>query len=68
MGIETWVTTQNDIDIATRSLLTQAEAFGVDITDQSVLKFIQHEAKVQGSYLAQCRFLQKTIHSYTFGD
>lgn len=56
-----WETEQADLDVAKAGLIIQAEAHGLDIHDEKVIAFLDHQAKVIGAYSSGQRWLQGII-------
>lgn len=59
--------TEADISIAKTGLTIQAEAHGLDLTDEKIIAFINHNALVIGTDKATIRKMQKIIDKLSLG-
>lgn len=59
--------TEADISISKTGLTIQAEAHGLDLTDEKIIAFINHNALVIGTDKATIRKMQQIIDSLSLG-
>ena len=56
MSKDSWEVTQAHMDNARVGTMMMAEMFGLDVKDEKIKKFLEHEVKIIAHLQAQCDF------------